>query len=78
MEIDAEKCLAAAPDGTSAEDDFGDLLVSGMLYSADRLFDHIRLPHRYWLASRRPPTKNLRRFRHRKPTQARRALEKAS
>ncbi|MEM6357377.1 MAG: extracellular solute-binding protein [Pseudomonadota bacterium] len=28
MEIDADEMLAAAPDGTSAEDDFGDLLVS--------------------------------------------------
>lgn len=28
MEIDPEEVLAAAPDGTSAEDDFGDLLVS--------------------------------------------------
>ena len=28
MEIDPEEDLAAAPDGTSAEDDFGDLLVS--------------------------------------------------
>jgi putative spermidine/putrescine transport system substrate-binding protein len=28
MEIDANEVLAAAPDGTSAEDDFGDLLVS--------------------------------------------------
>jgi len=28
MEIDADEDLAAAPDGTSAEDDFGDLLVS--------------------------------------------------
>ena len=28
IEIDAEEDLAAAPDGTSAEDDFGDLLVS--------------------------------------------------
>ncbi|MDW4498135.1 extracellular solute-binding protein [Sulfitobacter sp. D35] len=28
MEIDPEEHLAAAPDGTSAEDDFGDLLVS--------------------------------------------------
>ncbi|KJE35400.1 spermidine/putrescine ABC transporter substrate-binding protein [Thalassospira sp. HJ] len=28
MEIDANEILAAAPDGTSAEDDFGDLLVS--------------------------------------------------
>ncbi len=28
MEIDPDKDLAAAPDGTSAEDDFGDLLVS--------------------------------------------------
>ena len=28
MEIDAEEMLAEAPDGTSAEDDFGDLLVS--------------------------------------------------
>jgi len=28
MEIDADEMLAPAPDGTSAEDDFGDLLVS--------------------------------------------------
>jgi putative spermidine/putrescine transport system substrate-binding protein len=28
MEIDADEALAPAPDGTSAEDDFGDLLVS--------------------------------------------------
>ena len=28
MEIDADEMLAEAPDGTSAEDDFGDLLVS--------------------------------------------------
>ena len=28
MEIDANELLAPAPDGTSAEDDFGDLLVS--------------------------------------------------
>ena len=28
MEIDADELLAAAPDGTSASDDFGDLLVS--------------------------------------------------
>lgn len=28
MEIDADEVLAAAPDGTSASDDFGDLLVS--------------------------------------------------
>ncbi|MFK7877924.1 MAG: extracellular solute-binding protein [Paracoccaceae bacterium] len=28
MEIDADEMLAAAPDGTSASDDFGDLLVS--------------------------------------------------
>lgn len=28
MEIDPDEVLAAAPDGTSAEDDFGDLLVS--------------------------------------------------
>ena len=36
--------LAPAPDGTSASDDFGDLIVSGLLHPADRLFHHVRLP----------------------------------
>jgi putative spermidine/putrescine transport system substrate-binding protein len=38
MEIDADTMLAAAPDGTPASQDFGDMLVLTMLYSTDCLF----------------------------------------
>ena len=46
MEIDPDEDLAAAPDGTPASEDFGDLSGQRLLHSADRLFDDLRLSHR--------------------------------
>ena len=46
IEVDHDTLLAAAPDGTPATKDFGDLVVSPCFIPADRVLDHVRLPHR--------------------------------
>ena len=66
--IDFDKELAAAPDGTPASKGFRRPFGIRMLHSADRLFDHIRLPHRQGEGS---TDQYLRRFRSRQnPRQA--------